>query len=185
MHAVADGSTMNGTNIKRKGLVAEDKMEAEGAAEEEEICLGWLLNTRELLVRLPTHKAIAWTSQIDNTLNNSSVSNKEVQSILGRLENIAQIMISLGHFLGNIRHMKILAERKGHNIRLNTQTKDDQKLAKHFIKKVAEGVSMTKPTFYELLILALSYRVPYSRNWYMIFLLLVDVRYGTVANINN
>ena len=66
---------------------------------------------------------------------------------MGRLENIAQIMISLGHFLGNIRHMQILAEKKGHNIRLNTQTKDDLELAKHFIKKVAEGVSMDQLTF--------------------------------------
>ena len=122
--------------------MAQDKMEAEGVAEEEKICLEWLLNTRKLLVSLPSHKAVAWISQIDKTLQDSSVSNKELQSILGRLENIAQIMISLGHFLGNIRHMKILAEKKGHNIRLNTQTKDDLELAKHFIRKVAEGVSM-------------------------------------------
>ena len=109
--------------------------------------MGWLLNTRKLLVKLPAHKAIAWTSQINNTLGNRSVSNKELQLILGRLENIAQIMISLGYFLGNIRYMQILAENKGHNIRLNTQTKEDLKLAKQFIQRTAEGISMNLLTF--------------------------------------
>ena len=59
MHAVADRTSYKNTSIKRKDIVADDKMAAEGAAEEQKICLGWLLNTRELLVKLPTHKAIA------------------------------------------------------------------------------------------------------------------------------
>ena len=111
MHAVVDRASYDSTSIKRKDIVADDKMEAEGAAKEQKICLGWLLNTRELSVKLSTHKAIAWTSQIDKALGSSTVSNKELQSILGRLENVAQIMISLGHFLGNIRFMQMLAEK--------------------------------------------------------------------------
>ena len=59
MPTVADGSTGIETSIKKKDIVANDKMEAEGAAEEEKICLGWLLDTREIMVRLPSHKAIA------------------------------------------------------------------------------------------------------------------------------
>ena len=147
MHTVVDNSTVNNTTIKRTDIVADDKMEAEGAAEEEKICFGWLLNTRKLLVKLPAHKAIAWTSQINNILGNRSMPNKELQSILGRLENIAQIMISLGHFLGNIRYMQILAENKGHSIRLNTQTKEDLKLVKQFIQRAEEGISMNLLTF--------------------------------------
>ncbi len=46
---------MKSENIKRKDIVSDDKMEAEGYAEEEKICLGWLLNTRSLLVKLPSH----------------------------------------------------------------------------------------------------------------------------------
>ena len=142
MHAIADKSTFQDQNISRKDIVANDKMEAEGAAEEKKICLGWLLKSRELSVTLPSHKAIAWSSQIDNSLSNATLSNKELQSILGRLENVAQIMIPLVHFLGNIRHMQILAEKRGHSIRLNSQTKDDLKLAKNLISKAAQGVTM-------------------------------------------
>ena len=100
------------------------------------------MNTRELSVKLPAHKAIAWTSQIDKAIGSSTVSNKELQSILGRLENVAQVMISLGHFLGNIRYMQMLAEKKGHNIKLNSKTRDDLKLTKNFIKRAKDGVSM-------------------------------------------
>ena len=135
MHAVADNSIFKDDTIQRKNIVAEDKMKAEGAAGEQKICLGWLIDTRSLAVRLPSHKVIAWTSQIDKLLESISVSNKELQSILGRLGNIAQIMTPLGHFLGNIRYMQIVAKRKSHNIRLNTQAKEDLNLAKSFIKK--------------------------------------------------
>ena len=83
IHAIADISLANHTTVRRNDIVAEDKMEAEGAAKEEKICLGWLLNTRTLSVKLPKHKAIAWTSQIKDTLQNTTVSNKNLQSILG------------------------------------------------------------------------------------------------------
>ena len=73
-------------------------MIAEGAAEEKKICLGWLLDTRRLLVSLPDHKTIAWTAQIDTILNQQTVSEKELSSILGRLENVAQVLVTLGHF---------------------------------------------------------------------------------------
>ena len=45
IHAVADRSTFDNTAIKRKEIVSDDKIEAEGsveAAEKEKICLGWL-----------------------------------------------------------------------------------------------------------------------------------------------
>jgi len=43
-------------------------MKAEGAAEERKICLGWMLDTRRLLVSLPDHKTKGWISQIDSIL---------------------------------------------------------------------------------------------------------------------
>ena len=125
MHAVVDNATMESKNIKRKDIVSYDKRVAEGAAEEEKIYLGWLLNTMNLLVKLPNHKSTAWRSQISSLLDKKTVSNKELQSILGRMENVAQIMTPLGYFLSNIRHMQIIAERKGHNIRLNKDSRDD------------------------------------------------------------
>ena len=146
MHAVADNAKATG-KIKRNDIVALDKMLGEGAPEEEKICLGWILNTRSLQVRLPSHKAVAWTSQINSILNGRSVSSKDLESVLGRLENIAQVMTPLGHFLSNIRQLQIIADRKGHNVKLNKRVREDLELAKAFIDKTHTGVGMNLITF--------------------------------------
>ena len=45
MHAVADNATRTNEGIKRSDILAEDKIQAEGAAEEVKICLGLILDT--------------------------------------------------------------------------------------------------------------------------------------------
>ncbi len=56
-------------------------------------------------------------------------------SILGRLENIAQVLMVLGHFLSNIRHTEIIAAAdRGHNVRLGKRAKDYLQLAKTFFE---------------------------------------------------
>ena len=69
MHAVADNATKVDKGTKRSDMLAEDKMQAEGAAEEVKICLGWILDTRILQIKLPLHKATAWKSQIEQVIN--------------------------------------------------------------------------------------------------------------------
>ena len=88
--------------IPRVDIIVIDKMKAEGAAKERKICLGWMLDTRRLLVSLPDHKTLGWISQIDSLLKNETVGEKKLSSMLGRLENIAQVQTILGHFLNNI-----------------------------------------------------------------------------------
>ena len=75
IHAIADNS-INSNQIPRDNILAIDKMKAEGAAEERKICLGWMLDTRRLLVSLPDHKTIGWKSQIDSLLKQKSASEK-------------------------------------------------------------------------------------------------------------
>ena len=104
IHAIADNS-LESERMPRDDILAIDKMKAEGAAEERKICLGWMMDTRRSLVSLPDHKTIGWKSQIDSLLLNKSASEKELASVLGRLENVAQVLTVLGHFLSNIRHM--------------------------------------------------------------------------------
>ena len=146
IHAIADNS-INSNKIPKDDILAIDKMKAEGAAEERKICLGWMLDTRRLLVSLPDHKTIGWKSQIDSLLKQKSASEKDLASILGRLENVAQVSTVLGHFLSNIRHMEILAAKKKHNVRLSARAKDDLNLAKTFIDKANRGISMNLLTF--------------------------------------
>ena len=84
------------------------KPKLRGQLKKEKKCLGWILDTRRLLVQSPDHKNIGWKSQIQKVLEEKSVGWKELASILGRSENVAQVLVVLGHFLGNIRHLEIL-----------------------------------------------------------------------------
>ena len=82
------------------------------------------MNTRPLLVSLPEHKKIGWLEQKNKLLCHKSTGGKGLSSILERLENIAQIVSMFGHFLSNIRSLEILANTKGHNVRLNQRVQE-------------------------------------------------------------
>ena len=79
-------------------MIEKSKAVAEGAAAERKIVLGWMLHTRKLEISLPKHKYIGWTNLIDELLSYTIVSNKTLLSVLGRLENLAQTRVTLGHF---------------------------------------------------------------------------------------
>ena len=55
----------------------------------------------------------------------------------------------LGYDLSNIRYIQLIAEKRGHNIRLNERTRLDLNLAKEFLQIAHQGVSMNLLTFRE------------------------------------
>ena len=73
MHAIAHNSSST-TFLVRDNFIADDKNDAEGAPEEAKIVLGWMINSRTLTVSLPPHKFIAWSSQIEEAMNQKFVS---------------------------------------------------------------------------------------------------------------
>jgi hypothetical protein len=146
IHAIAH-SAVSSTHLPRQDLISDDKNDAEGAPEETKVCLGWILDTRRLLVSLPFHKFKAWDSQLIQVLSQKSVSDKDLRSVLGRLENVAMIVCMFGHFLNNIRSMQMKAERTGHNAKLTVRARGDITLARKFLKLAHSGVSMNLITF--------------------------------------
>ena len=141
MHAISHKADPNFNSIPCQNLIAEDKNEAEGAAEEVKIILGWTINSRLLIASLPEHKYKAWSSQVQPFLSRSTSNAKDLRSILGRLENVAIIIPMLGHFLNNIRHLEILASISNKNQRINNRSKEDFKLAQKFLDLAFKGVS--------------------------------------------
>jgi hypothetical protein len=101
IHAIGHSATGE-THLKRQDLILEEKNVAEGTPEEEKICLGWTFNTRRLTVALPSHKYEAWDNQVKNIISAKSIKFKLLESILGRLKNVAIIVVMFGHFLNNI-----------------------------------------------------------------------------------
>ena len=146
MHAIAHKNSAKHI-VPRQDFIADDKNDAEGAAEEEKVVLGWSLNTRTLDIKLPYHKYKAWSSQLRSFILRQSTNAKDIQSLLGRLENIAIIIPMFGHFLNNIRHTEIMATQSGRNQKINRRTHEDLKLAQKYLDKAHVGVSMNLMTF--------------------------------------
>ena len=146
IHALAHTASAD-THIQRNNMIADDKNEAEGAPEETKICLGWILDTRRLLVTLPDHKFIAWSAQTQATIDQKSANNKQLSSLLGRLEHVAIVIPMFAHFLNNLRTLQITAEQQQHNVRISQRVRDDLILSKEFLKAANRGISMNLMTF--------------------------------------
>ena len=135
-------------DIKRENMVAKDKCEAEGAIAEKRICLGWMLNTRQLLVQLPQHKCIAWIKDVDALIVHKSISHANLISLIGKLENVITMVKMMGHFMNNLYALKEKTEvAHPHSVLIPTRAKEDAKLHKVFLRKAQKGINMNLLTF--------------------------------------
>jgi hypothetical protein len=124
------------------------KLAAEGLPEEEKLCLGLLLDTYRLLLSLPRHKYKAWSDEIRRILTRGKITFTELEQIIGRLENVCQIIHAGRHFLGRLRALLYSFElrRWGHR-NLSPETQKDLKLWLSFLKRAAAGVSLNLLVF--------------------------------------
>ena len=67
--------------------------------------------------------------------------------MLGRLENVAIILVMLGHFLNNIRGLQIKATKSQHNQKLTKNAVAEFHLGQKLLKKSHQGVSMNNIVF--------------------------------------
>lgn len=55
-------------------MIEVDKYLAEGYLAEERLCICWVLNTRELLVKLPERKCKAWANDLKKLIRRKGIS---------------------------------------------------------------------------------------------------------------
>jgi hypothetical protein len=133
--------------IIRKWLLSLSKFAAEGRPEEIKIVLGWLLDTRQLLISLPEYKQIVWKDQIQTILKESKATLEELKNIKGRLTHLACVDRAARHFLGRINHMITKLNRQNVNrtrqkFRLPQEVIKDFLLMLKFIYRARAGISM-------------------------------------------
>jgi len=88
----------NSDPIPRKDIISLKKFIAEGSLEETKIILGWKINSRALLISLPTEKPTKWKSDIDKLISSTRVTQKQLKVTLGRLNHLASIIPMMRHF---------------------------------------------------------------------------------------
>jgi hypothetical protein len=94
----------NTDDIPRVDIISSKKLQAEGTFEEVKIVLGWVVNTRSLVISLPSDKYKRWSEDINKMISSGKSSNELLESTIGRLNHVAVIIPMLRHFLGRLRH---------------------------------------------------------------------------------
>jgi hypothetical protein len=133
--------------IPRKDIISLKKLKAEGRLEETKIVLGWLINTRSLLISLPDHKCHAWLRDIDAMLSAEKSSYQLLETLLGRLNHAACIFLPMRHFLGRLYKALYRAKAKSSWTTLSSNELDDLRLHKDFLLYANAGVSLNIISF--------------------------------------
>ena len=99
--------------LPRNDLLAIDKAAAEITPAEVALVLGWLIDTRSLLMSLPDDKYLAWKSDIERLLNRVlNIHFTELDTLIGRLQNVCFLIPQGNHYMSNLR--AALARAKYH-----------------------------------------------------------------------
>jgi hypothetical protein len=134
---------VGGESLPRDKVLAINKAIAEGTPAERLIVLGWMIDTRRLLISLPTDKFTAWTANINNLLLSKGrrVELRTLETMVGQLQHVANIMVQGNHFLGRLGSAVLRADKfKG--TRLYSEETKDPVLWKDFPVIAHTGINL-------------------------------------------
>jgi len=158
--------------VPRRPLLAPDKLEAEGRPSERQVVLGWMVDTRELRVSLPTDKFRAWMEDLEGIIRSRTSTLKELESLVGRL-NHASFLIPLGrHFLNGLRaRIPSDSGRRSRTwssklVKFNQDDLEDLRLWERLLTKANEGISMNLLTIRNPTHIAWSDSCPFGLGGY-------------------
>jgi hypothetical protein len=132
--------------VKRRDIVSNPKLVAEGGPAEDQIVLGWILNTRTLLVILPSDKFEAWVSDLKVIIAERKSTFGQLETTVGRLNHAAYIIPLSRHFLNRIRLRLKVRKHKKQALSLTQNEIDDFDLWIFFLSQAKAGISMNQMT---------------------------------------
>ena len=120
-----------GESLPRDEVLAIDKAIAEGTPAERLIILGWMIDTRRLLININ-----------DLLLSKGCrVKLRTLETMVGRLQHVANTMVQGNHFLGRLRSAVLCADKfKG--TRLSSKEMKDLVLWKDFLVVAHAGIDL-------------------------------------------
>jgi hypothetical protein len=133
--------------LPRDPIVALKKLKAEGTPAEKMTVLGWQIDTRRLLIQLPTEKAKSWDGELGSLIVDGDkgveIKLKRLESIQGRNIHIATIVPGAMHFYSRMYtaiERARLSEAKV--TRLTVEERLDLRLIRHLVSVAQRGVSL-------------------------------------------
>ena len=130
--------------VPRRENISPAKLEAEGAPAENQIVLGWEIETRIFIIRLPFDKYTAWICDLHVLIKSGETTIKALESIIGRLNHAAYVIPLSRHFLNRLRSR---LERMGpthptQTFRLTMDELKDAELWVTFLAQARVGISL-------------------------------------------
>jgi hypothetical protein len=133
--------------IERDDVLSISKFLAEATPSEVKTILGWIVDTRRLLLSLPSNKVVAWSNSIQAMLDDPSrVSYEQLDTLIGRLNHCGFLIPQARHFMGRIRSAKHSASKRRHT-RLSVDVQLDLALWLEFIASAGAGIDMNNLVF--------------------------------------
>lgn len=130
-------------------IVCKCKQDSEGLLEEIKICLGWEVDFRRFLVRLPKQKLTNWLIDINNAINNKKVTIDIWENMIGHLNNASYIIPFGKYLLSQLQFcLRCARERKYKHVILQSMEIEDLKLwQKLLINASSKGCNINHITF--------------------------------------
>jgi hypothetical protein len=146
IHATSRPHMGDAEPVTRRGLLSAPKLAAEGAPAEEQIVLGWTLNTRTLMIILPYDKYEAWSADIRAIVLDKRVTYGELESTLGRLNHVGYVIPLARHFLNRLRLRIRQRRHQSQQLTLNFEEVADLDLWLFFLAQAHAGISLNRIT---------------------------------------
>ena len=132
--------------ILRTDILSKAKLIAEGMLAERKTFLGWIIDSRRMRVYLPQLKTLRWINELDELLSLERVRQKQLESMLGKLNHAAFIIPLSRYFLNRLRHTETLSKKFGPQ-KLSQGTREDISLFKDLLSIMSlEGSSIQNIT---------------------------------------
>jgi hypothetical protein len=166
IHATSRPHAGKSEPITRRGILAQAKLIAEGTPAEIQIILGWLMDTRRLLLSLPDDKHKTWRAEIQLILTDRSSTFGDLESTVGRLNHAAYVIPMSRHFLNRIRNRIKRRRPKKQRIDLHQSELDDLTLWLDFLDQARVGISLNRITIRQPTRISWSDACPYGIGGY-------------------
>lgn len=132
-------------SFPRDDFLAVSKFLAEARPSERKVILGWVVNTRTLVISLPADKHLTWTKELQvlKSAPGRRVNAKALETTIGRLNHAAYVIPGARHFLGRLYRACERARACG-SVRLSEAQVDDITLWERFLEDAARGISLNR-----------------------------------------
>ncbi|GKY93515.1 hypothetical protein MPSEU_000318900 [Mayamaea pseudoterrestris] len=134
--------------LPRNALIAVSKLIAEGCLTETQVILGWEVDSRTLIIRLPQDKYRIYSEDIQLLLDRQgySVAAAILATLYGRLVHVAVVVTEMRPFLGRIHSAKSRAEattgKHRKSTRLTRAERQDLTECLRFLSVARDGIDI-------------------------------------------